>query len=41
VLSGKKSNAAHAMSSRVIKAGDIVLVDCSGVRPENSPEGGG
>ena len=32
VLSGKKSNAAHAMSSRrVIEAGDIVLVDCSGV----------
>ena len=32
VLSGGKSNAAHAMSSRrVIEAGDIVLVDCSGV----------
>jgi Xaa-Pro aminopeptidase len=32
VLSGRKSNAAHAMSSRKkIEAGDIVLVDCSGV----------
>lgn len=32
VLSGKKSCAAHAMSSRrVMQAGDIVLVDCSGV----------
>ena len=32
VLSGKKSAAAHAMSSRrIMEAGDIVLVDCSGV----------
>lgn len=32
VLTGNKSNAAHAMSSRrVIEAGDVVLVDCSGV----------
>ena len=32
VLSGKKSAAAHAMSSRrIMQAGDIVLVDCSGV----------
>ncbi len=31
-LSGRKSCAAHAMSSRrVMQAGDIVLVDCSGV----------
>ena len=32
VLSGRKSAAAHAMSSRrTMEAGDIVLVDCSGV----------
>jgi Xaa-Pro aminopeptidase len=32
VLSGKKANAAHAMSSRrKIQEGDLVLVDCSGV----------
>lgn len=32
ILSGKKSAAAHAMSSRrVMEAGDIVMVDCSGV----------
>lgn len=32
VLTGNKSNAAHAMSSRrVVEAGDVVLVDCSGV----------
>ncbi len=32
ILSGKKSAAAHAMSSRrLMQAGDIVLVDCCGV----------
>ncbi len=32
VLSGKKANAAHAMSSRrKIQEGELVLVDCSGV----------
>ena len=32
ILTGNKSNAAHAMSSRrVMEAGDVVLVDCSGV----------